>query len=139
MDTSLTIRPQIGAPSAETVRPAAIEAPAAPSVLPIAKTVPSASGTSPTTTDPNLARNGNPPAQNQPIDALARQAAAQITREVILDPATREVVFRVIDQRSRQVLRQVPDEALMRMRAYNKALQEGRTPADVMSRADVQA
>ena len=84
MDTSLTIRPQIGAPSADTVRPVAIEAPAAPSVLPIAKTVPSASGMNATTTDPNLARNGNPPAQSQPTEALARQASPQITREVIL-------------------------------------------------------
>ena len=41
---------------------------------------------------------------------------------VILDPATQDLIFRVIDVRSRQVVRQVPDEALLRMRAYARAL-----------------
>jgi hypothetical protein len=138
MDTSLTIRPQIGAPSAEHARPAAIEVPAVPTVLPATQTVSALGAGVSTSTDHDSARNANPPAQHQPFQAQAKQAADPTTRMVVLDPETREVIFRVIDSRSRQVLRQVPDEALLRMRAYNKAVQDGKTPADVMSRADLQ-
>jgi hypothetical protein len=49
-----------------------------------------------------------------------------LTREVILDPQTREVIFRVIDVRSGQVQRQVPDAALMRLRAYLRAEADGK-------------
>ncbi|NVO15113.1 MAG: hypothetical protein HXX10_13845 [Rhodoplanes sp.] len=138
MDTSLTIRPQTGAPSADYARPAAIEVPAVPTVLPATQTVSAPGAGSSTSTDPDLSRNANPPAQDQPAQYQAKQAADTTMRMVVLDPATREVIFRVVDSRSRQVLRQVPDEALLRMRAYNKAVQDGQTPADVMSRADMQ-
>ena len=47
---------------------------------------------------------------------------AFLSRGLVIDPQTREIIFRVMDTRTRQVLRQVPDQALMRMRAYAKAL-----------------
>ncbi|WP_157223558.1 flagellar protein FlaG [Rhodovulum sp. PH10] len=90
-------------------------------------------------TDPKLAQSGNPPAQSQPAQNQALHAQENTTRQVVLDPQTREVVFRVIDSKSRQVLRQIPEEALLRMRAYNRALQDGTSPAEVMSRADLRA
>jgi flagellar protein FlaG len=47
-----------------------------------------------------------------------------IKRKVTIDPKTREVVYQSIDQRTGEVVRQVPDEALMRLRAYARALRE---------------
>ncbi|WP_146604400.1 flagellar protein FlaG [Rhodoplanes roseus] len=120
------------------MRPVGMETTVAPTVLPQYQTVSALGGGSSTSTDPQLAQNGNPPAQNQPAQFQAQLTADQTTRVVVLNPETREVIFRVIDSRSRQVLRQVPDEALLRMRAYNKALEEGKSPADVLTHADMQ-
>ncbi|MDC7786731.1 hypothetical protein PQJ75_08350 [Rhodoplanes sp. TEM] len=138
MDTSLTIRPPSVVPMGDYARPAAIEVPAVQTVLPNHQTVAALGTNVSTSNDPDLAQHGNPPAQEQPLQAQTRQAIEQTTRVVILNPETREVIFRVIDSRSRQVLRQVPDEALLRMRAYNKALEEGKSPADVLTQADLQ-
>lgn len=59
-----------------------------------------------------------------------------LTREVIIDAQTREVIFRVVDERSRRVVRQVPDQALLRLRAYNEALVAGETPTEARQIAD---
>lgn len=138
MDTSLTIRPQTGVQSTDYARPAAIEVPAVPTVLPATQTVSALGAGTSTSSDSDLARTANPPGQDQPAQYQAKAAADATMRVVVLDPATREVIFRVVDSRSRQVLKQVPDEALLRMRAYNKAVQDGKTPADVMTKADFQ-
>ena len=76
--------------------------PAAPTELPAAKTVsPVANST---------------PARNDP------QPAFSTSHDAIIDPQTREVVYRLLDARTRQVLHQVPDEALLRLHAYTRAL-----------------
>lgn len=59
-----------------------------------------------------------------------------LTREVFVDAQTREVIFRLVDERSRRVVRQTPDEALLRMRAYNKALADGEKPSQARALAD---
>ncbi len=64
------------------------------------------------------------------------QQQPMLTREVFIDAQTREVIFRVIDERSRRVVRQVPDQALLRMRAYNQALVSGETPTEARQIAD---
>jgi hypothetical protein len=71
--------------------------------------------------------------------ARSRHAGTQpptLTREVFVDAQTREVIFRVIDERSRRVVRQVPDQALLRMRAYNQALVSGETQTEARQIAD---
>jgi uncharacterized FlaG/YvyC family protein len=55
----------------------------------------------------------------------------------VLDPHSREVIFRVRDERSGRVVRQVPDEALLRLRAYQRAIAEGEAPLQAFS--DTQA
>ena len=45
--------------------------------------------------------------------------------QVLVDQATHDVIYRTVDERSRQVVRQVPDQALLRMRAYARTLAEG--------------
>jgi len=70
----------------------------------------------------------------RPQTTNAHQPA--LTREVFVDAQTREVIFRVIDERSRRVVRQVPDQALLRMRAYNQALVAGESPQEARQIAD---
>ena len=74
-----------------------------------------------------------------PRNDLARAAYAQPTqaREIVLDPHSREVIYRVVDVRSGRVVRQVPDEAIMRLRAYNRAIADGASPNE--AKADVEA
>jgi hypothetical protein len=57
---------------------------------------------------------------------------------VVLDPATRDLIFRVIDVRSRQVVRQIPDEALLRMRAYARALADGKGMTEALTAANLE-
>jgi uncharacterized FlaG/YvyC family protein len=59
--------------------------------------------------------------------------------DIIIDPQSREVIFRVIDVRSRQVVRQVPDAALLRLRAYARALADRSSAAAAEHRANVKA
>jgi hypothetical protein len=59
-------------------------------------------------------------------------------RSVVLDPATRDMIFRVVDVRSRQVVRQVPDEAMLRMRAYARALAQGKGVNDALNAASLE-
>jgi hypothetical protein len=71
--------------------------------------------------------------------AYANESSAKpapFSREITIDPQSREVIFRVIDVRSRQVVRQVPDEALLRMRAYTRAIADGKTPIQAQSMSD---
>jgi hypothetical protein len=59
-------------------------------------------------------------------------------RKIILDAHSREVIYQVLDVSSGQVVRQVPDEAMLRLRAYTRAVADGRTPSEA-SRADLEA
>ncbi len=61
-------------------------------------------------------------------------------RDVIIDPETSKVVFRVRDALTGQVLQQVPDRAALRLQAYarNKivrALAEGKNPFSIAQAA----
>ena len=87
----------------------------------------------------NLAQMGDPrpdPAARAavatelaPAQAVTAARAASNTqaiddsrvREIVLDPHSREVIYRVVDVRSRRVVRQVPEEAMLRLRAYTRA------------------
>jgi hypothetical protein len=120
MDAGISVRAPVGVVPTDSARPVVVAAPAAPTELAQAKTVAPVTETA--------------PIRNDPI------AAAEATmRQVVLDPQTREVVFRVIDAKSRQVVRQVPEEALLRLRAYTRAAEKGKNPADVLVQADVTA
>ena len=122
MDAGLTIRPSLGvAPTAAFARPAAAPAPTQQTVsteLPSAKTVTAAQNAAPVRND-------------------LKRADENVTRDVVLDPQTREVIYKVIDNRSRQVVRQVPAEALLRMRAYTRAIARGESPS--RAQADIEA
>jgi len=109
MDSGLTIRPIAGGAETALVRP---EAPALRNA--VSTTLPSAQAVTAAADSARTAGYDSSRSQN-------------LSREVILDPQTREVIFRVIDVRSGQVERQVPDAALMRLRAYLRTEAESKT------------
>lgn len=60
----------------------------------------------------------------------------QQARQTRFDPATAEFVYRVIDNETRRVVRQVPDQAMLRMRAYTRAQQDAEASAAQLQRID---
>jgi len=115
MDTGVTIRPNANV-AAQSYVPAAAASPdpATTTDIPQSKAVTAASASTET-------RNDTP----------------ATTHEVLIDPMTREVIYRVVDVRSRQVVRQVPDEALLRSRAYAQAIANGDNPMKALNEADL--
>src|SRR5262247_3547894 len=122
MDAGLTVRPIAGSAETAYVRlePAAVRTAVATTMMP-SKTV--------TATTDSARAAAHDPARNAP-------AAQNVTREFVLDAQSREVIFRVIDVRTGQVQRQVPDAALLRMRAYTRAMANGKSPLDAASDTD---
>lgn len=48
--------------------------------------------------------------------------ADALSRKVLIDRATSEVVYRFVDPRTDYVVRQIPEQAMLRLRAYNRAV-----------------
>jgi hypothetical protein len=90
---------------------------------PVVDRVPSTPVAQAVATDLSPAKSVTAVENPQPV---RNDTAANYQHTVVLDPATQDLIFRVIDVRSRQVVRQVPDEALLRMRAYSRALAQGK-------------
>lgn len=103
MSMDFSIKP-VGAPVATpVVRPqpdAAMDA--VRTELPAPKT--------PTPPDASAAANGNP----QPSDDRSR--------DIVIDRAAGQIVYRVLDNRTSQVVSQYPDEVRLRARAYLRSL-----------------
>jgi len=116
MDTGIAVKPVTGVVASDYARPTAAATPTAtPTDVPEAKAV---------SPPPAPAQ-----AQNQP-PAPHTSSAAYITHNFVIDPQSREVIYRVMDMRTRQVLWQVPDVALLRSRAYAQAQKnDPRSPA----------
>jgi flagellar protein FlaG len=55
------------------------------------------------------------------VDAALR---TMIERHIEIDPKTREVVYQIVDSESGEVIRQTPDQALLRLRAYAREMLE---------------
>ena len=116
MDAAVAIKPVVSVVSVHAA-PAVAPAPAAPTELPGLKSVSPA---------PVI-----PPARNE--TRHADPIPGSTTRDAIIDPQTREIVFRLLDARTRQVIHQVPDQALLRAQAYARAqtaqaLADGKNP-----------
>jgi uncharacterized FlaG/YvyC family protein len=122
MDTGLTVRPTGASAQQGYVRPE--PAPAQQTVA--TELAPSQS----VTASANSAATRNDGAKSPALQAPT-------TREIVLDPHSREVIFRVRDERSGRVVRQVPDEALLRLRAYQRAIADGEAPLQAYN--DLQA
>ncbi len=72
------------------------------------------------------------PARFNPANETASRAALDqavretISRRIILEPKTRQVIYQAVDEETGEVVRQVPDEALLRLRAYARELRQER-------------
>jgi hypothetical protein len=101
MDTGLTLKPAANLAPASDLRPEQAARNAVATELAPSQTV-------------TAARNA------------ARTPAPDDSRvhEIILDPHSREMIYRIVDERSRRVVRQVPEEAKQRLRAYARATLE---------------
>ena len=124
MDGGLTVRPASVVTQAASVRQDAAPAPdAVATSLAPSQTVTAAAKT-------DAARQ----------DALQSDSAdPSYVRKIVLDAHSREVIYQVLDVQSRRVVRQVPDEAILRLRAYNRALVSGASPNQAHAHADVEA
>jgi uncharacterized FlaG/YvyC family protein len=58
-------------------------------------------------------------------------------RKIILDAHSREVIYQVLDVGSGRVVRQIPEEATLRLKAYVRALANGATPNQAYAQADL--
>ena len=104
MDTGLTIRPTGSVAQASDVRPEPAVRQAVQTDLAPAQSVTAGA-------EASAARNDSARPAPQPTTA----------RDIVIDAASREVIFRTVDVRSGRVVRQVPDEALLRLRQYLRA------------------
>ena len=82
-----------------------------------------------------------PPVRFAPNDGADFSASLDLAlrevveRNITIDPRTRELVFQTISKETGEVVRQVPDEAMLRLRAYVREMREaeekGRAGSDV--------
>ena len=103
MGTDFSIKPVGGSVAATLVEPTPVGAKTAVQTdLPARKAV--------TATDASVTAQNNPQADSD-----------RLSHQVIIDRAAAEVVYRVVDNRTALVVRQFPDEARLRARAYLRA------------------
>jgi hypothetical protein len=121
MDTGLGIRPNANTAQPTIVRPepAPVREAVATDLAP-AKSVTASTGAGATRHD----------------SAPAVQDAH--VRKIVLDAHSREVIYQVLDVSSGQVVRQMPDEAMLRLRAYTRAVADGMSPNEA-NQADIEA
>ena len=103
MGTDFTIKPVGGSVAATFVEPTPVGAKTAVQTdQPAHKTV--------TAADASVTVQNNPQADSD-----------RLSHQVIIDRAAAEIVYRVVDNRTALVVRQFPDEARLRARAYLRA------------------
>jgi uncharacterized FlaG/YvyC family protein len=129
MDAGLAIRPTMAVADTALVRPepAPVRSAVATTLAPSRSVT--ATSNSTRSTGHDAARNGHQQQKTQ----------QQLTREIVFDSQTRAVIFRVIDEHTGQVDHQVPDAALLRLRAYNRTLANGEPPPEGDGSTDTEA
>jgi hypothetical protein len=126
MDAGLPIRPVGGvAVTGDDRPPAGAVVASVATELAATKAVGGAADASPTQ---------NPPPHPSPNNSNANNVIETVT----IDPQSREVIYRVIDARTRQVIWQMPDELLLRNRAYAQAVANGTPPFLAEAQADLE-
>ena len=115
MDTGLSIRPANVAAPSNNVRL---------DTAPVREAVP---------TNLNPAQTVTPAPKASEIQAEADDHV----RKIVLDAQSREVIYQVLDAGSGRVVRQIPEEATLRLRAYVRALDSGKSPNQAQIQADL--
>src|ERR1044072_3767537 len=147
MDTGLAVRPTTGATQTSIARPdpATVRQAVATDLAP-AQSVTASSNAEAARHDAQSAQDSNvrkiiidahsrdPPRRPPPPPAAApprhdaQSAQDSNVRKIIIDAHSREVIFQVVNAESGRVVRQVPEEAMLRLRAYTRAIAQGQTP-----------
>lgn len=131
MDTAL-VRPPSPTYTAITpvTRAPDKEKPAASTDLPAEDTVRPAGDSSETQRSAN---NGQNRVQGDHADqsALERFSPA-VTRQNVIDPESDSLVFVATDTETGEVIRQIPSETLLRLRAYSEAVEAHRNQIDAL-------
>ena len=128
MSTDFNIKP-VGAPvAAPMVTPASETAQKAVATeLPASQSVTAPEPTVRVTIDQNA------------VNASLSNQAASVKNQVIIDRDARAVVYQVVDNRTNLVIRQFPEEAVLRRRAYFHALDLSRDAPTRMRSTDRRA
>lgn len=122
MDANWSFKPAATAVNFDHARlPGSNSAVVAPTVLPAENTV-------------------RPTSEAQSARNDAASSERPFKSELILDPQSNQVIYRVRDAESRQVLWQVPDAATLRLRAYARTVGSNADQPPALSRlTDVEA
>jgi uncharacterized FlaG/YvyC family protein len=134
MDTGLTIRPATGT-SQFGIREEALPLPKAePTELAPSKAVLATKDTNKTEATPGSPKRRDDKAASVFGDINEDPA---FETQVIFDTQSREVIYRMIDVNSQRVVTQFPDNALLRLRAYSRAIENGESVIVAMARTDL--
>jgi flagellar protein FlaG len=77
------------------------------------------------------------PSHRAEVRAALEEALREvIERDLTIHPKTRDIVFQAINVRTGEVLRQIPDEALLKLRTYLRELREQEASADGVARVE---
>ena len=79
------------------------------------------------------------------VDAGARARAdsgfvtPSLSHQVVIDQAAASIVYQVVDEKTSQVVKQFPEEAILRRRAYFHSLDQSKGEPGVRSATDLKA
>jgi len=104
-----------------------------PAPLPVRNAVPTELAPSQSVT----AATDSAPARNDATHGA--DAGPQTTQDVVIDPQTHEVIYRVIDVASGQVVSQVPDQMAVQIAAYTQAVQRAVDKGESLTEAEAKA
>ncbi|ALK08780.1 hypothetical protein [Blastochloris viridis] len=135
METGLTIRPAAGTTLFGAAREESVPLPkAVPTELEPEKAV-IATGES----GKIEALPGSPRRRGDNATSASNGTESDIETLVIFDTESRDIIFRMIDVRSKQIIDQIPDHALLRLRAYSRAIENGESVIVALARTDTAA
>jgi hypothetical protein len=96
----------------------------APVATPVVRPQPDAA-TEAVRTELPAPKTPTPPEASVPV-SVDPQSSEDRSRDIVIDRAAGEIVYRLIDSRTSQVISQFPDEARLRARAYLRSLDEAK-------------
>jgi len=117
MSTDFSIKPvgaPVAAPIAQPLSDAAQNAVA--TVLPVSRTVAATDASARTGNEADAVQVSLSSAASNAAAATA--ASASVSSQVVIDRDAAAVVYQVVDNRTSQVVKQFPEEAVLRRRAY---------------------
>jgi hypothetical protein len=128
MDSGLNLRPNLGVAQSGYGRPEPLPArDAVATVLAPSQSVSQAANAAAARNDKDAARTPTEPS---------------VSHDVVIDPATREIIYRMVDARSGQIISQVPDAMQLQIAAYTRAVQRGlehgKTLTEAQAKADLE-